>query len=122
MMGESFSPRMAEEQTGIRLAAGRERNEVGGSGRYKGKQVPHGSGELVARSGSQFLAAPDEEFFHAAGELVKARSGLGIDDFVLHVDVEHDGQCNVEFGQAFLSEVVRLGVPFTMSCFQADGR
>lgn len=63
---------------------------------------------------------PDEEFFSAARQLVEASTGAGADHSVLHLDVAFDTQCNLEFGQAFLAAVQRLGVPFTMTCYQSD--
>ncbi len=111
-----------EANAGVRLTAAQEPGAFGVIGPSAGKPLPFGSGELASTRDPAFLDAPDEEFFNRAEALVRAAPGAGAEDIVLHVDVEHDGQCNLEFSQAFLAAVQRLGVPFTMTCYEAGGR
>lgn len=120
MMGTRFSPSAAERRAGVNLAARCEPGELVRTGRYAGQAAPYGSGDLVARCDTGRLAEVDDAFFAAAARLVAIAHDVGIDEMVLHLDVEHDEQCNIELSAAFLAAVQRLGVSLTLSCFKGE--
>ena len=120
MAGATFSPRAAVQLTGVPLSSSREPGELVHSGRYAGRPSPYGSAEIRAPGTAKFLDGQEDEFFARVSILARAAKTLGADDVVLHLDIEHDGQCNIEFKPAFVAAVQRLGVPLTMTCYQGD--
>lgn len=54
-------------------------------------------------------------------EIEKAKETLKLypaGDMSLHMDIEFDNQCNLEFSTEELKELADLGVTFSLSCYQ----
>lgn len=118
VVGDQFSPAEAEARACFRFTRKSERGVLGTTGRYKGQPLPYGSAELEVTAPSTFLSTTDGPFFEAAEALTRAAQAQGEVDVRLHVDVDHDGQCNLEIAPGVLAALHRLGIPLTMTCYE----
>jgi hypothetical protein len=120
LWGERFSPRRAEEATGLTLARTSEPGEIGVRGRYKGLPLPYGAALLKV--------PPDVEPARRLSWLVEraerhlaALRESGATLCKLHLDVRYWDQCNLEFDPHELARIAALGVLFTITCWDRSG-
>ena len=117
--GARFSPQVIEARIGFKWTVAHEPGAMGGMGRYLGRPIPFGSAELISSYDSEMLAVPDQEFFRKAEAIIRVGKEMGIEECILRMDVEFQGQCNLELGPHFVSEVQRLGVPLALTCYES---
>ena len=117
--GEKFSPKEAEERTGIPLQDKLEVGEVAQRGPYKGKSVPYGSG---------LLKVPDEvpygDRIMWLLKLLKPRLeimyGLGAEPTQIYAGYFYKDQCNFHFTPQELQAISELNIEFGISCYDVS--
>lgn len=123
LRGTLFSPSAFASKTGATLVGAREPGEIAVRGRFAGQKTPFGAADVpVATSAAttgDLLAFSDEDAEKLQLHIQIART-LGAEDVVLHADLAHEGQCNLEFSPGLLQRLDRFGVPLTVSCFPHD--
>lgn len=121
LWGEHFSPRLAEEVTGLLLTKKYEPGEIAIRGRYKGQPRQYGAAEIEVPKEVESprrltllleLSAPHLETLRKSGAT----------SCHVHVDVRYWDQCNLEFEPEVLARLAALGLPFTISCYDYSGR
>jgi hypothetical protein len=118
--GETFSPRVASELTSLSFAEKNERGEIAVAGRYKGQALPYGSSTLLPPQ----QLTPNNAYFGIewlAGVLARhqgAFESAGASQFVLRIDVYHDGQCNLEFTPSLIQKLAGSPAPVALSCYE----
>jgi hypothetical protein len=120
LWGEQFSPRRAEEATGLTLVHTKEPGEIGERGRYKGLPLPYGAAFVKV--------PPDVEpprrlswLLECAERHLAVLQKLGATLCKLHIDVRYWDQCNLEFAPHELVRIAALGVLFTITCWDRSG-
>jgi len=116
MMGDSFSPKRAEDLFGIEFATKHEVGEIALRGRYMNQPYPNGYGVLK-------IGSMEENFDDFAGKVVnwvKSFGSLGVQDAWFHVDVEYYNQCNLEFSVELLKVLGNLNIPLTVTCYESE--
>lgn len=121
LWGEQFSPRRAEELTGLALSGRVEPGELAHWGRYKGQPSPYGAASLEVppdiEQGGRLAWMVD-----AVGTHLTVFQQLGATVCKLHLDIRYWDQCNLEFSSGELARIAALGVPFTISCWDYSGQ
>jgi len=117
LQGVAFSPAEAETRSGLAFTMRVEPGTIVSSGRYSGSALPYGWAEL--RCDADAHGHPGEKFFFEASILAGVGASCGATQRVLHIEVAYQDQCNFEWSCESLSAVARLGLPVTVSCFQA---
>ncbi|MGD9729935.1 MAG: hypothetical protein AB7G68_20895 [Nitrospiraceae bacterium] len=119
--GERFSPRLAEQLTGIEFVSKDEPGEIGGWGRYKGKRIDYGSARIKPPETAQSSKAYDERWMV---ELLEAHidqfRACGATNIVMYLAVEWEAQCNFEFDAGFLARLAKLNIPLAISCYEIE--
>lgn len=123
--GEKFSPAEAERLAGIVFSTKNEPGEPGVRGRYAGKPRPYGSADLEASDAEQAAAAArrallDHVWLKKVATVIPPCRLAGATDVELHLDIAHDGQCNVNFSPEEMRSLAELGIPLTLSCFEGS--
>jgi hypothetical protein len=121
LWGEQFSPRGAEEATGLALARAEEPGEIGVRGRHKGLPLPYGAA-LVKVPPDVDPARRLAWLIEAAKRHLAALREVGATLCKLHLDVRYWDQCNLEFDPYELARIAALGVLFTITCWDRSGR
>jgi hypothetical protein len=120
LWGERFSPRRAEEVTGLTLARAVEPGEIGVRGQFKGLPLPYGAAFLEVPADIEcarrlaWLVERAERYLAVLRE-----SGATLCQ--LHLDVRYWDQCNLEFDPEELTRIAALGVLFTITCWDRSG-
>jgi hypothetical protein len=121
LWGECFSPRRAEELTGLTLSKKDEPGEIALRGRYKGQPRPYGAAEIeVPReiaSARRLLWLLELSSLH-----LESLRKSGASTCHVHVDVRYWDQCNLEFEPEEVGRIAALGLAFTISCYDYSGR
>ncbi|MCP3849657.1 MAG: DUF4279 domain-containing protein [Gammaproteobacteria bacterium] len=112
--GENFSPSVFEKKTGLFF---NDKHEKGEPSHTTKRQYDYGYGQL---------AAPDELKYYQKIEWlldqivphVGLMKNLGVEEKVLHVDVEYSSQCNLEYRPEILKKLCELGATFTLTCYK----
>ena len=120
LWGEQFSPRRAEEATGLTLTHKNEPGEISLRGRYKGLPLPYGSAFVEVPADVEPARRLPWLIECAEGHLA-ALQALGASLCKLHVDVRYWDQCNLEFNPRELARIAALGVLFTITCWDRTG-
>jgi len=120
--GERFSPSEAERLAGVAFSTKSEPGEIGTMGRYAGKPKPYGSAELLMSVEAEAAAAArgdllDGDWLRQVASMVPHCRPAGATSVVVHIDVSHDGQCNLAFSPEELTALASLGVPLTLTTF-----
>jgi hypothetical protein len=120
--GERFRPSEAERAAGVTFSTKSEPGEIGTIGRYAGKPKPYGSAELLMSVEAEAAAAThghllDGDWLKQVALMVPHCRSAGATSVVVHLDVSHDGQCNLAFSPEELTALAGVGVPLTLSTF-----
>jgi hypothetical protein len=119
LQGDSFSPSLAGERTGLVLVDPNEPGEVAPSGRYEGKALPYGSAMLVLLDEDLEPGASALEPLRALKARLPDLRALGATRITLYLVVAYEGPCHFEFSPEELAELAGLGVPLAASCHPA---
>lgn len=117
--GEEFSPKKAEEQTGISLRDKLESGDIAERGPYKGKPIPYGKG---------ILEVPEEiPYGQRIMWLVKVLEpsleiiyGLGAEPTQIYAGYFYKDQCNFEFTPQEIHAISKLNIEFGISCYDVS--
>lgn len=115
LWGETFSPRRAEEETGLPLARKTEPGEIGVRGKFRGKPMPHGAAHLTP---PDTVGLDDRIAWlcEAAARHLATYRRLGVTVCKFHLGVDYWDQCNLCFNPEELARIASLGVNFTITC------
>lgn len=116
LQGDSFSPSLAEERTGLLLVDKNEPGEVAPSGRYNGKALPYGSAMLVLLDDDLEPGASALEPLRALKARLPDLRAVGVTGVSLFLVVAYESQCHFELSPEELVELAGLGVPLAVSC------
>src|ERR1043166_7495069 len=121
LWGERFSPRRAEELTGLTLSKKDEPGEIASRGRHKGQPRPYGAADIEV---SKDVASNHrlESLLELAGPHLETLRKAGVSSCHVHVDVRYWDQCNLEFEPEVIARIAALGLAFTISCYDYTGR
>jgi hypothetical protein len=116
--GPRFSPTAVEASTHVKFTRKNEPGETANTGRYRGKPLPYGSGDIVDdQSGMALLDARSPLVAQAAAVIDECRAH-GATSLQMHLDVQYSGQCNLEMRPRLLLALAGMQVEFTISCFE----
>ncbi|HEX2094161.1 MAG TPA: hypothetical protein VHG28_17290 [Longimicrobiaceae bacterium] len=121
LLGKSFSPALAERQTGLSFTERNEVGELGTRGKYEGIPLPFGSATLQAPP----EVDPSERLDWILDSVLphaEALRNLGGMEGWLHSTFYFDAQCNLAYPPGQLQKLSQLGIPYTVSCIQAPER
>jgi hypothetical protein len=119
LFGDSFSPAKLEQETGLKFDRKHEVGQIGQRGRFKGKPFSFGHAILEAPENIEpeaklewllDIALPHTETFRR----------LGITCGKIHVTYAYDSQCNLEYEPEIVEKIARLGLSFTVTCYQDE--
>lgn len=118
IVGDKFSPELAEKKTGIRFDRKNEVGEIGTIGRYKGSPIPFGYAEIdfVEKGSSADLISPDAPILDMLEEYQSCFLAAGATEIDLNIDVFYKDQCNLEQSHKLLKRLAILGVDLSISC------
>jgi hypothetical protein len=103
---------LIESQTDLNFENKNEVGEIGKFGKYKGRPVPYGSAEFSTFDADKLAIILDEN--------IKKLRLYHAETIVLHLDVYHDGQCNIELSRDFIKKISDIQIPLTISCYATD--
>jgi len=119
LQGDTFSPSLAGQRTGLVLVDPNEPGEVAPSGRYEGKALPYGSAMLVLLDDDLEPGASSLEPLRMLREKLPELRALGATDASLFLVVAYEGQCHFVLSPEELVALSGLGVPLVVSCHPA---
>lgn len=127
LSGDTFSPRLAEQITGLRFSAKNEPGEIGTRGRYKGQPRPYGAAVLEAPFDSVTKpesVMPEEWVADALGLHIETFRSCGAMWIELDLNITWQDQCNLAFDAAFLQKLGKLNIDLSISCYEGpiDGQ
>ena len=117
--GKAFSPKKAEELTGLVFTEKDEPGHIGRLGKYKGVPTPRGSAILQPPAD---VPAGDRILWLAkqlAGKIDRIRSA-GAEDIHIWVAYYHEGQCNHALSAEELKALAELDIGFWISCYKTE--
>ena len=115
MQGEKFSPKIVENELGIKFSEKNEPGEIGVLGRYKGKKYELGGAILKSPEGI------DESLNWILNVLCKHKNYLlkcGVEDINLTLNIEYENQCNFELTKKHLSQLTSLNIGLAITCYK----
>lgn len=119
--GETFSPRLAEECTGIQFVRKEEPGDIGVWGQNKDKGNDLGSARIEAPKHEEYSSAYDERWMVELLEThIDQFRACGATSIVMYLDVEWEAQCNFEFDAGFLARLAKLNIPLAISCYEIE--
>jgi hypothetical protein len=118
--GRAFSPRAAEARSGLNFSVVREPGEIVERGRYAGQPLPYGTADYISQEDEAGCDGRALRFFADAERLWRAARECGAEEAVLHLDFQWKDQCNLEFDASFVAAAHRLGLPVTITCWEAE--
>ncbi len=119
LQGDSFSPSLAEERSGLVLVDKNEPGDVAPSGRYKGEPLPYGSAMLVLLDDDLEPGASVMEPLRALKETLPDLRAAGATEATLYLVVAYETQCNFELTPEELVALASVGLPLGVSCHPA---
>jgi hypothetical protein len=121
LWGEHFSPRRAEEKSGIALSSKHEAGDIGIRGKYRGKPSPSGSAFLEPPEGidpnTRIAWIIDVASNHLSA-FQEARATI----CKFQLEVRYWDQCNLYFTTEELVRIAALGIGLAISCYDYTGR
>lgn len=122
LSGPTFSPRAAQAQTGLRFSRASEPGELSEVDRYQGHTAGSGRAELpIQEYGlASDLASKNMAALDALARSIEALRRAGATDLAFRFDVEFAGQCILDFPPELLRKIGDLGLPLTISCYEAQ--
>lgn len=116
IQSEKLVPDEIEIKYNIKFSEKNSKGEIGKIGRYKGKEIPFGSGSI------KFIGEKDEVLIEKICNFVKDLSDIEEYLIILHLDVEYVNQCNFEIEQIYSKFAIDINIPITSSCYQIDNK
>ncbi|WP_028877003.1 hypothetical protein [Teredinibacter turnerae] len=117
--GERFSPKKAEEETGISLRDKLEVGDVAKSGPYKGKPMPYGKGVLEVPEeipyGQRIMWLVD-----ALATCLDKMYELGAEPTQIYAGYFYKDQCNFEFTSQEIQAISKLSIELGISCYDVS--
>ena len=117
--GEGFSPKKAEEETGISLRDKLEVGDIAERGLHKGKPIPYGRGVLEVPKeipyGQRIMWLVD--LLEPSLERIYA---LGAEPTQIYAGYFYKDQCNFEFTRQEIQAISKLNVKFGISCYDVS--
>ena len=123
LSGDSFSPRLAEQRTGLRFTETNEPGEIGIRGRYKGQPRPYGMAILEAPFDNVTRPKsimPEEWIVDTITLCIAELRACGASSIYLNLVVAWKDQCNLGFGSTFLSKLGQLNIDLALSCYEGS--
>lgn len=114
IQSEKLVPDEIENKYNIKFSEKNSKGEIGEIGRYRGKEIPFGSGTI------KFTDEKDEDLIEKICNLVKDISDIEEYEIILHLDVEYENQCNFEIEQIYSKFAIDINTPITISCYMTD--
>jgi hypothetical protein len=119
--GINYSPRLVEKLVGFQFSEKNEPCELGIKGRFMNQPIPFGSSTLEGVFNGEANSSLNSLLSTLEKHMPTIRQ-CGADDIVMHCDVFHDGQCNLEFSSEQMTRIASLSVPFTISCYEDEAQ
>ncbi|WP_444895005.1 hypothetical protein [Microbulbifer sp. SSSA005] len=116
LRGEKFSPKEAENVTGLRLQDKLELGEISPRGPYRGKPVPYGTAQLEVPAEIPY----DNRLMWIIRTLevnLKKLYGCGAEETRIYAGYFYKDQCNFCFNREELSAIAKLDIDFAISCY-----
>ena len=118
--GTKFSPKVAEEETGLHLVNKKEPGDIERIGKYKGTPIPYGACDIEP---------PDDIDFNDRilwlAELLDGKLELfykcGAEEPRLYIGYFYKDQCNLSLSKEELSAISKLGLELCFSCYDMSG-
>lgn len=123
LSGKTFSPRIAEERTGLRFTKKNELGEIGTIGRYREKPIPYGHAILEAPFDSRTkpgVVMPEEWIVDTISSHIEELRSCGATSIDLDLNVTWQDQCNLAFDAVFLQKLGKLNIDFLLSCYEGS--
>ncbi len=117
--GDKFSPKKAEEQTGVSLRNKLEVDDIPERGPYKGKPIPYGKGVLEVPKEIPYgqrimwlvkVLEPNLERIYS----------LGAEPTQIYAGYFYKDQCNFEFSPQEIQAIAKLDIEFGISCYDVS--
>lgn len=104
----------------------------------KSRNEPNGREEVsrdlgrnheVGQCRIEILSGDNQNYFFSSANLAQLKSMAsfvnllkksGADDIYIHLDFEHDGQCNVEIPLEWVKAFADLNIPMTFTTYESD--
>jgi len=116
LRGEMFSPKEAENLTGLRLQDKLELGEISPRGRYRGKPIPYGTAQLEVPAEIPY----DDRLMWIVRALevnLKQLYECGAEETRVYAGYFYKDQCNFGFSKEELSAIAKLNIDFDISCY-----
>ncbi len=120
--GDTFSPRLAEQKTGLKFSTKNEPGEIALIGRYMGQPRPYGMAILKAPfdSATKPRSQPPEEWIaDALAQHIHDIRSCGATEIHVNIVVAWKDQCNIGLSATFISKIGQLNIPVALSCYEA---
>ncbi len=117
--GPTFSPSAAAAEHGFPYENQNEPGEIGTAGRYKDRPIPDGHARVELTKNS--TDGIDSNNVHTSlARVIETCRRHGATDGHVHLDVKYVGQCNLELPPRLLHLLGSLGLPLTITCYEAS--
>lgn len=116
LSGERFSPERAEAILDLHFDVKNEVGELGTIGKYRGREIPYGSGTINSPEVADDLS--NSRVLHVICDNLDKLYAIGLEDIMFTLIFEYDEQCNFELSYDFMSQFVQLGIALSISCYK----
>jgi len=116
LRGEEFSPKKAEEITGLKLRDKLEVGEISPRGRYRGEPVPYGTAQLEVPTEIPY----DDRLMWIIRSLevnLQKLYDCGAKETRICAGYFYKNQCNFGFSKKELLAIAKLEIDFDVSCY-----
>lgn len=119
-VGETFSPKALKHLEGFSCISKNEPQEIVSKGRYQGKPIPFGSLRIAipVTSIDSFFDNKEAGLITRIETCVESLKKAAATDVSIHLDVEYENQCNLQFNSAWLTAIGKLGIPVAFTAYE----
>jgi hypothetical protein len=120
LRGESFSPKEAEEITGIKLSNKFELGEISSRGRYRDKPLPYGTAHLEVPGTVSY----DDKLMWLVSILeshLETWYSCGAEKTRIYAGYLYKDQCNFGLTKEEILALSKLNIDFDISCYDTSG-
>lgn len=108
--GDNFYPEQLENKLNLVFDEKNNPNEFLQDTKIK---VEYGTATLICKG----KGYPNNKYLDKISLIIKHVNAFKIDKAVLHMDIEHDGQCNFEFSPELLKKIASLNITLSITTF-----
>jgi hypothetical protein len=88
--------------------------EIAKTGKYKGKNAPYSSADLVLENNNDL-----DEFLKEFKLIYPYLKEMEVFQILLTLNFQYENQCNWEFSNEQLMRIVEMGIQLSFSCYKA---